>query len=68
LPRLTTKINGLWDFNSEVGDPLEHRGGIVCDNCGEIVKLAYIPETGSKPRCSKCYEGDKDTALAVSFG
>ena len=72
MSRLTRKINGEWDFDSLVG---ARQGGVVCHNCGEIVKLTYAQRAygeryglGFYYFCPECFQGDTKTALTCSIG
>jgi len=67
MSRLTTRINGEWDFNSLEGERVR---GFVCHKCGEIVPLVYEQKAwgmrygiGLYHFCPNCFTGDTKTAL-----
>lgn len=72
MARLTRKINGMWDWASIEGEPV---GGIVCHNCGEIMKLLYEQLAFGERYgraiygfCHQCFSGDKETSPTWRVG
>jgi hypothetical protein len=58
--RYKVKLNGHWDWYSREGEATGP--GLICDNCGEVVKLLF------NNLCEKCFTGDKATALRAWIG
>ena len=68
MSKLTRKINGGWDYTSLKG---ERKTGIVCDNCGKIVPLAYLQEGdgyATYAYCPSCFTGNIEGALICKVG
>jgi len=72
MSKLTVKINDEWDFNGLEGELVS---GIVCQDCGEIVRFAY-EQMGYSQRhgfaiycyCEKCVRGEIKPALTCHVG